>query len=54
MRIVTSAQMRQLDRRTIEEAGIPGHDLMDRAGRGVADITRYFADLAGMGSPSPS
>lgn len=52
MKIVTSAQMRQLDRRTIEEAGIPGHDLMDRAGRGVADVTRYFADLAGMNSPS--
>lgn len=52
MKIVTSSQMRQLDRRTIEEAGIPGHDLMDRAGRGVADVARYFADLAGMNSPS--
>lgn len=52
MKIVTSAQMRQLDRRTIEEAGVPGHELMDRAGRGVADVARYFADLAGMNTPS--
>ncbi|MCX7818801.1 MAG: NAD(P)H-hydrate dehydratase [Kiritimatiellae bacterium] len=52
MKIVTTAQMRQLDRRTIEEAGVPAYELMDRAGRGVADVIRYLADLAGMGAPA--
>lgn len=52
MRLVTSAQMRELDRRTIEEAGIPGSELMDRAGRGVADVAAYMADLAGFHHPS--
>lgn len=33
--IVTSAQMQGLDRRTIEEAGIPGAILMERAGTSV-------------------
>ena len=35
MKIVTAQQMRELDRRTIEEAGIPGATLMERAGAGV-------------------
>ncbi len=48
MRLVTTAQMRELDRRAIEEAGIPGQELMERAGRGVADLVRYLADVAGM------
>ena len=52
MKLVTSAQMRELDRRTIEEVGISGAELMDRAGRGVADVVRYMADLAGLGNPS--
>lgn len=34
---VTAGQMRELDRRTIEEAGISGIDLMERAGAGVAN-----------------
>lgn len=33
--IVTSAQMQELDRRTITEAGIPGTALMERAGTAV-------------------
>ena len=36
MKLVTVAQMREFDRRTIEESNIPGEDLMDRAGWGVA------------------
>jgi len=38
MRVVTSAQMRELDRRTIEEIGIPGAVLMETAGRGAAAV----------------
>ena len=36
MKAVTAAQMRELDRRTIE-AGTPGRVLMERAGKGVVD-----------------
>ena len=35
MKIVTAHQMRELDRRTIQEAGVPGTTLMERAGSGV-------------------
>ena len=35
MKIVTAHQMRELDRRTIHEAGVPGKTLMERAGAGV-------------------
>lgn len=35
MKIVTAAQMQSLDRRTIEDAGVPGTVLMERAGAGV-------------------
>lgn len=38
MRIVTAREMREIDRRTIEEYGIPSHELMERAGRAVADV----------------
>jgi NAD(P)H-hydrate epimerase len=38
-RLVTSAQMRELDRRTIE-LGTPGSVLMERAGRGIAERVR--------------
>ncbi|MBY0276746.1 NAD(P)H-hydrate dehydratase [Candidatus Binatia bacterium] len=37
MKLVTTAQMRELDRRTIE-LGTPGIELMERAGRGIARI----------------
>jgi len=47
MRIVTSSEMRELDRRTIEEIGIPGVVLMENAGRGAAEtLIRRYADLA--------
>lgn len=35
MKVVTAEVMQKLDRRTIEEAGIPGIVLMENAGRGV-------------------
>lgn len=47
MKLVTATQMRELDRRTIEEAKIKGTELMDRAGFGVSDIVRRLADTSG-------
>ncbi len=47
MKLVTSAQMRELDRRTIEEAKVKGTELMERAGFGVADIVRRVAEVSG-------
>ena len=38
MRIVTASAMRELDRKTIEEVGIPGVVLMENAGRGATNI----------------
>lgn len=35
---VTAAEMREIDRRTIEEFGVPSYELMERAGRAVADM----------------
>lgn len=37
MKLVTAAQMRAMDRATIEEFGLPGMVLMENAGRAVAD-----------------
>lgn len=51
MRIVTTAQMKELDRRTIEEAGTKGEVLMDRAGQGVADMVRRLTEVAGFTNP---
>ena len=46
MRVVTAAAMRELDRRTIEELGIPGAVLMENAGRGATQVLlRRFSDL---------
>ena len=36
--IVTAAQMQALDRRTIDEARVPGITLMERAGAGVVAV----------------
>ncbi len=48
MRIVTAEQMKRLDSRTINEAGIPGCVLMENAGRGTAEhIRTYFPQPAG-------
>lgn len=38
LRTLTRSQVRELDRRAIEEFGIPGIVLMENAGRGVADL----------------
>jgi ADP-dependent NAD(P)H-hydrate dehydratase / NAD(P)H-hydrate epimerase len=41
--VVTAAEMRALDRATIEEVGIAGFTLMETAGRGVAEIAIAMA-----------
>ena len=38
MKIVTAAEMREIDRRTVEELGIPALTLMENAGAAVADF----------------
>lgn len=43
MRVVTSKEMQELDRRAIEELGIPSLTLMENAGRGVAEIVMEIA-----------
>lgn len=48
MRVVTAETMRRLDRKTIEEAGIPGMVLMENAGRGAAgEILRSYSPIPG-------
>lgn len=47
MKLLTANEMRDLDRRAIEEIGIPGVVLMENAGRAVVEeICRCYADLA--------
>lgn len=50
--VVTAAEMRALDRATIEEVGIPGFTLMETAGRAVVDVA--LAMLGAVGSVAPS
>ncbi|HEX9873033.1 MAG TPA: NAD(P)H-hydrate epimerase, partial [Deferrimonas sp.] len=46
MKLVSASEMRELDRRAIEEIGIPGVVLMENAGCGAADqLCRCFASL---------
>ena len=46
MKVVTAEQMQALDRRTIEEVGIPGVVLMENAGRGmVAALERRYPHI---------
>ena len=46
MKVVTAELMQQLDRRAIEEAGIPGIVLMENAGRGIAsEMLRSYPDI---------
>jgi NAD(P)H-hydrate epimerase len=48
MQLAFAAQMRELDRRTIEEIGIPGMVLMENAGRGTVDwMEKVFGPVAG-------
>ena len=44
MKLVSADEMRALDRRTIEEAGVPGEELMYTAGEGLADAMRRLAE----------
>ncbi len=46
MKTVTAQQMRELDRRTMEEAGVPGECLMERAGSAVAHRVAWLTKLA--------
>src|SRR5438876_9572093 len=47
MRVLNAAQMRQADRRTIEEIGIPSLVLMENAGRQtVAAMEAMYSDLS--------
>lgn len=48
MRLVTSSEMRELDRLTIQELGLPGAVLMENAGRGAARVfLEHFEPPAG-------
>jgi len=45
-RVLSSQQMKDLDKRTIEEFGLPARVLMENAGRGCADhLLRRFPDV---------
>ena len=46
VRTVTAAQMREIDRRTIEEFGVPSYELMEKAGQAVAEETAKLAGPA--------
>jgi len=45
--VVTAAEMRELDRATIEEIGLPGVTLMETAGRGVAAAAARMVSAGG-------
>ena len=48
MQLASAAQMRELDRQTIAEIGIPGMVLMENAGRGTVDRMEHaFGSVAG-------
>jgi hydroxyethylthiazole kinase-like uncharacterized protein yjeF len=49
MKAILATEMRELDRRTIEDYGVPGVTLMDRAGYGVADVAQHLARVGGYG-----
>jgi len=40
MHLVSTAQMREIDRRTIDGGHVPGPELMERAGRGIFELIR--------------
>jgi NAD(P)H-hydrate epimerase len=50
MKLVTTTTMREIERRTIEEFGVKGAHLMDRAGYCVAAVVRRLAEISGFNS----
>src|ERR1700685_2681493 len=48
MKALTAAEMREVDRLTTERLGIPSLQLMETAGRCVAEAFREIADAAGL------
>ena len=42
MKLCTTRQMRSIDRRTIEDCGVSGHELMERAGCRVAEAAKQL------------
>lgn len=50
MRVVTGSEMREFDRVTIEEIGIPGTVLMEQAGRGAAEEIACWLKARNTGS----
>ena len=52
MKWVTRAEMREIDRRAIEEFGIPAIVLMENAGRGVAQEALKLHRERGLGGPT--
>jgi NAD(P)H-hydrate epimerase len=49
-RALTRAEVREVDRRAIEDHGLPGVVLMENAGRGLAEVV--LAELSRRGAPS--
>ncbi len=49
MKLVTASEMRELDRRTIEQWGLPGQVLMENAGRAVVQAAAELFDEVGRG-----
>jgi hydroxyethylthiazole kinase-like uncharacterized protein yjeF len=48
MKLLTAEQMRQVDRRTVKELGIPGTTLMENAGIGVVQILEEHVEQLGV------
>ncbi|MFC1498325.1 NAD(P)H-hydrate dehydratase [Verrucomicrobiota bacterium] len=51
MKFVSTEQMRELDRKTIEKFGVSGETLMERAGIGVADAVLRLAGISRIMDP---
>ena len=50
MKALTAAEMREVDRLTTARFGIPGHELMEAAGKSVAEL---FIEQHGYKSAKP-
>jgi NAD(P)H-hydrate epimerase len=47
MKLVTAEQMRKIDREAIDNRGIPGPELMENAGRGIAKLIIQYVSAEG-------